>query len=66
MGDYPEEEMRKGEKLMSMQPRQLEPVPATTSRTAGRAFPKGTLAMVLRAEAVRARIDWKYAATACL
>ena len=97
---------------MSMQPRQLEPVPETTSRTARRAFPKGTLAMVLRdeldsiytdemfadlfpkrgrpaeapwrlavvsvlqtiehltdrqaAEAVRARIDWKYAATACL
>ena len=92
---------------MSMQPRQLEAVPETTSRTARRAFPKGTLAMVLRdelesiytdemfvdlfpkrgrpaeapwrlavvtvlqtiehltdrqaAEAVRARIDWKYA-----
>ena len=92
---------------MSMQPRKLEPVPETTRRTARRAFPKGTLAMVLRdeldssypdemfadlfpkrgrpaeapwrlavvtvlqtieqltdrqaAEAVRARIDWKYA-----
>lgn len=35
---------------MSMQLRQLEPVPETTSRTAGRAFSKGTLAMVLRDE----------------
>ena len=50
MGDFPEDEMRKGEELMSMQPRQLEPVPETTSRTARRAFPKGTLAMVLRDE----------------
>jgi hypothetical protein len=35
---------------MSMQPRQFEAVPETTSRTARRAFPKGTLAMVLRDE----------------
>ncbi|GCE09330.1 hypothetical protein KDAU_66590 [Dictyobacter aurantiacus] len=92
---------------MSMKPRRLDEVPETTSRIAHRAFPKGTLAMVLRdelasiytdatfahlfpkrgrnaetpwrlavvtvlqaierltdrqaAEAVRARIDWKYA-----
>ena len=35
---------------MSMQPRQLEPVPETTRRTARRPFPKGTLAMILRDE----------------
>src|SRR6476646_6630199 len=99
--------MREGEERMSMKPRLLEPIPEMTSRTARRAFPKGTVAMVIRdelagiytdeifahlfpkrgrpaeapwrlavvtvlqtieqltdrqaAEAVRARIDWKYA-----
>jgi hypothetical protein len=40
-----------------MQPRQLEPVPETTSRPARRAFPKGTLAMVLRDELERISTD---------
>src|SRR6266571_9011884 len=54
--------------VMSLHPHVIAPVPEETARVARAAFPKGhsyhtfreTLADRQAAEAVRARIDWKY------